>query len=369
MLEGFIKKSYELRKKVMKKSDEGLEILLSNFEGSIQQKDIEKRTYVLSQYFRTKLDVPSWKDPNFDWSDKELIMKSMAERFDMPSWALYRLEGKAELCEDLKKYNEVFIYQIKACNLNCPYCYVDDVNKNGIQDNNSRFFKNREIVENFKIYKNEKNLKRIRPSGGEPTLVLEQWSELLKKLEEEGLGKEVHVQSDTNLTTGHFIDYLIKNGELNKDILEEIANYRNFSLLASFKGTDPKSFAKNTRSHPDLFKEQFYSYGKFLDVKMDVYPFLYNPNPNTLVSFVETCEKEFGSKECKKIWIFPLKVYEVTKNRLEEEARKRSEDPTEYVKRYEDEWNRNFLESEKIMEELMKEKFNHPYKKVLRVGI
>ncbi|MEM5879619.1 MAG: radical SAM protein [Candidatus Aenigmatarchaeota archaeon] len=351
----------------MKKEDGDLKILLSNFEGTVQQKDIEKRTSLIEQFFRTKVDVPAWEDPNFDWSNEERIMQSMVERFDMPSWALYRLKSKAGLSKELKKYNRVFIYQIKGCNLHCPYCYVDDVNKNGIEDSNSRFFSIEEILQAFLRNRTDMN-NRIRPSGGEPTLVPEQWLNLLEKLEDYGLSKEVHIQSDTNLTTGHFIDELAKNGEIEENLLEEIAGYGNFSLLASFKGTDPRNFVENTRAPEELFEEQFYSFGKFIEAGIDAYPFLYNPNPKSLEDFMDRFEREFGREACKKVWVFPIKMYDVPKTRLENEAKIRSLDLKAYVKEYEDLWSRNFTESEEIMRGVMKERFGLEYKRVLRVG-
>ncbi|MEM5853540.1 MAG: radical SAM protein [Candidatus Aenigmatarchaeota archaeon] len=351
----------------MKKEGKNLKLLLANFEGSVQQKDIEKRTSLIESFFRLKVDVPAWEDPNFNWQDKEMIMNSMADRFDMPSWALYRLEGRAELCEDLKKYNKVFIYQMKGCNFHCPYCYVDDYNKDGIQDANSRFLSIEEIIQAF-LRNRDNMLNRIRPSGGEPSLVPEQWLYLLEKLEDYELSKEVHVQSDTNLSTGHFMDDMEKRGEIDRNLLKDVAGYRNFSLLTSFKGTDPENFLENTRSKKEFFEEQFYSFSKYLEAGIDVYPFLYNPNPNSLESFMDRFEKEFGKEICKKVWIFRIKIYDVTGKRLKNEAKAMSLDPEAYVKRYEEEWEKNFVESEKIMERIMKERFGVNYKKVLRVG-
>jgi uncharacterized Fe-S cluster-containing radical SAM superfamily protein len=368
IMSAYLKYLYKLRKGVMRKDSGRLELLLSNFEGTVQQKDIEKRTGLIQSYFRIKVDVPVWDNINFDWSNKEKIMEAMAERFDMPSWALYRMENSKELSEGLKKYNHVFIYQLKACNLRCPYCYVDDANKDGKETSDSKFFSIEEIVDVFIKNRNEK-INRIRPSGGEPTLVIEQLFELLKKLDEIGLTKEVYVQSDTNLTTGHFIDSLIERGELRENILEEIASYKNFGLLASFKGTDPESFARNTKSNPSLFEEQFYSFGKYLEAGIDVYPFLYNPNPRSLESFIDKLVREFGKKVCKRVWVFPIKMYEVTRDRLLKEAEGKPIKLDDYLKQYEEEWKRNFEESEKIMKKIMDERFGCSYKKVLRVDV
>jgi len=287
---------YPLRNRLMKRHGNDLEILLSNFEGTTQKIDIERGgTKLVGPYARIKEDVKVFKDPNFNWSDEKAIMNAMADRFDMPSWALYSLECKKELNKRLQKYNDVFFYQTKGCDLHCSYCYVDDFNNNGKLDHGAMYVSLNKILEDF-YEEREKRQKlieegmkidsdgklilecnRLRASGGEPTLVIEQWLELLEKLEKDGMSKEVHLQSDTNLSTGHFIKYLERNGDIPKGILDDVARFPNFSLLASFKGTDPNNFAFNTRSNPKLFEEVFYSFGLYLDAGIDVYPFLYNP--------------------------------------------------------------------------------------------
>jgi uncharacterized Fe-S cluster-containing radical SAM superfamily protein len=383
----YLKYLYNLRQSVMEKDGKEVKILLANFEGSTQQRDIERTTPLIEQFFRIKEDVKVWKYPDFDWNDKEAIMQAMVERFDMPSWALYRLKGERELSEKLKNYNDVLIYQLKACNLRCPYCYVDDHLKNGKYDITSRFFSLKEILDVFvrererrkqaiergiKIDENGKlilELNRIRPSGGEPTLVIEQWLDLLKKLENVGLSKEVHMQSDTNLTTGHFIDFLEKRGEV-RDILKQIAGFKNFSLLASFKGTDPENFSHNTRTPINLakklLKESLYSFKKYHDVGIDVYPFFYNPNPETLEKFLYKLVDSCGKEIYRRAWVFPLRVYDVTKERIGKEAKEKKVDEKIYVANYENRWKNNFEKSEEVMKKVLG-KFGILYKKMLRV--
>jgi pyruvate-formate lyase-activating enzyme len=356
---------------------------LANFEGSTQQKDIEKSTDLINNFFRIKEDVKVWKDQNFNWQNREAIIQAMADRFDMPSWALYRLKGKKELSEELKNYNDVFIYQLKGCNLHCPYCYVDDKLKNGRYDSSSRFFSIREIL---KIFYGERErrklllkkqsidergkiilpLNRIRPSGGEPTLVIEQWLILLRELENDCLDKEVHVQSDTNLTTGHFIEFLEENGKVEKDILKQIAGFRNFSLLASFKGTDLKNYSENTGTPISLaerlLEEAIYSFKKYMDSGIDIYPFFYNPNPETLEEYLLKLNENCGKEIYRKSWVFPLKTYDVTKERLQKEAKRKGIDEKAYVSNCEEIWKSNFEKCEEIMRRI-----NPEYKKILRV--
>lgn len=350
-----------LRKRIIRKEDGQLKILLANFEGTTQQKDIERKTHLIEDFYRIKEDVPAFGDSNFDWRNKDAIKKAMAiDRFDMPSWAQYKIDGKIELSKGLKKWYKVFIYQLKACNLHCNYCYVDDVNKNGKQDNNARFFSIPEIVDAFeRQQKRDDILWRLRASGGEPTLAIEQIPALEDVLEERDLIKKVHLQMDTNLTTGSFIEYLENSGDVPKGILNDIAGYKNFSVLASFKGTDSESFAKNTRAEPKLFEEQFYSFGRLVDAGIDVYPFVYAPNPLTLPNFAHRFKDEFGQNALKKLWAFRLNAeYDVPKARLGEER----------AKEYHNELQMNFEKSEDVLRKIC-EKEGFSYKQELRTGI
>lgn len=372
---------YRLRNNAVRKENGKLKLLLANFSGSKQKIDIEKRNPVIEDFFRIKIDVKPWREKedtrkdnlDFDWSSKENIMSSMTggSCFDMPSWVLYAMKGKKgeeALCRDLNDYCEVFIYQLKACNIHCVYCFVDDFNKNGKEDNSSRFFSVDEIADEFEkenIKREKEGIKnklyRIRASGGEPTIAAEQWLYLLQELEKRGLSDKVHLQSDTNLTTGHFIDLLEGKGEVEKNIFEKIAKYRNFGLLCSFKGTDRESFHKNTLMNPDLFNEHLYSFKKIVKAGIDAYPFLYNPNPATLESFLENLSREVGENVYLKTWVLPLKVYEPVKERLA----KKGIDSVSYEKQLDD----NFLKSEEKMQEILQRKFGVDYKKHLRTGI
>ena len=365
---------YNLRSKIMRKQNGDLRLLLANFQDTKQKVDIEKRNSVVEDFFRIKIDVKPWRDAkdtrkdnkSFDWNNKEAIMDSMTSpsSFDMPSWVLYNLKNKKDLDKEINKYCEVFIYQLKGCNLHCPYCFVDDFNKNGKYDSNSGFFSMQEIIREFELERikrtNEKNINqiyRIRASGGEPSIVPEQWLSLLQELDKRGLSRTVHVQSDTNLTTGHFLDALEENNRIEKNILNKIAEYKNFSLLCSFKGTDKENFSKNTGVDSSLINEQMYSFEKLVNAGIDVYPFFYNPNPKTIENFMENLEEKFGSNIYAKIWTLPLKVYEPVRDRLKG-----------WAESHEREWKENYELSEEKMRKIVKKKTGLEYKKVLRTG-
>jgi len=382
-MQSYLDRLYTLRKSTLQYDGDELKLLLARLEGSTQQTDIE--IPLINRFFRIKEDVKKFKDPNFDWKNEESVMKAILERFDMPTWALYRLRGRKELSPELKDFNDVFVYQTKTCNLRCPYCYVDDDLKDGRKNKNAEFFSISQILEAFYEERERREkvrrerevdengrlilpLNRIRPSGGEPSLVPEQWKNLLEKLEADGLSKEVYVQSDTNLTTGHFIEFLERKKEIEKGLLQQIGSFKNFGLLASIKGTDSKNYARNTgvpiKLAEKLVEETLYTLGKYVDSGVDAYPFLYNPNPETLEEFLDRLKENLGKNILKKTWVYPLNLYNVTKERLRKIARRRRDNEEEYVRRYEKEWKENFLRAEEIMR-----KINPEYKKVLRVGL
>lgn len=358
---------YKLRNNLSRIENGQLEILLANFDSSKQKADIEKRTLVINDFFRTKVDVKPWvEDENFDWTDKEKIMDSIAAGFDMPTWALYSLEGKKELNRDLEKYAKNFIYQLKGCNIFCKWCFVDDFNKDGKLGYDSAFFSIPKIVDEFEeeMEREKGLLYRLRASGGEPTTVTEQWLHVLRELEKRGLSGKIHLQGDTNLTTGHFNDELEEKGLIEKNVFEKVAEYKNFGLLMSFKGTDKQRFYENTRVNGNMLDEQVYTFKKILKsgINENAFLFFYNPNPKTLERFLDRLAKEVGENVYLKSWVFPLSlVYEPVKERLGKMGVN--------VQEYEQKLTEDFAASEDKMGEILEKKFGLEYKKILRVGI
>lgn len=360
---GYIEGLYRLRKGVVKK-EKGLQILLANFSGTEQQKDIERRTPVINDFFRVKINIKAFDGEEMqkkgmhavDFHDNEAVFNAMREEFDMPYWAFAKL--KTVPLKDLKN---TFIYQLKACNLYCPWCYVDDANKNGKEGNNARFFSIPEIFDFFEEERKKQKVYNFRPSGGEPTLAVEQWLETLKELEKRGLDKEVFIQGDTNLTTGHFLDFLEKEREIEKNLLEKIASYENFGVLCSFKGNDTASFWEATGADPELHQEQFYSLKKLVKAGIDCYPFIYDANPETLERFMEKGAGIFGGGFYLKTWIFPLKLYGPEKERLKAQGK----NPELCQKRLDE----NFSRANEIMQDFIWKKYGVNYKAASRTGI
>jgi len=364
-----------MREKVVRKRKDGrgLKILLANFTNTVQQKDIEKRTALAGDYFRVKVNVKAFSEAEMqkkgmhavDFHNNQEVFRAMNDEFDMPYWAFHSLKkGK------LQDYNNTFIYQLKACNIHCPWCYVDDMNKDGSTDNNPGWFGIPKIIDKF-VEAREKHkqgkgscaglLNNLRPSGGEPTLAIEQWLEVLRELEKRGLGKEVFVQGDTNLTTGNFIDYLELTKQIEPDFLRKVGEFRNFGVLCSFKGTDCKSFSEATNVNSNLHSLQMYSLAKYVKAGIDVYPFIYDSNPKTLERFMETGSNFFGDGFYLKSWLFLLKLYGPEKERLNAKGIS-SED-------YQKKLDERFSQSKEIMQDIIWRKFGLNYQAVPRAGI
>jgi len=335
--------------------------LLANFVGTEQQKDIEKRTPLIEDFFRVKINVKAFSEQEQKglhafFHNNEAVFKAMANEFDMPYWAFVALEKKVPL----KDLNDTFVYQLKACNLFCPSCYVDDSNKK--PDARGKFFSMREIIDVFEQEQRKRPLYNFRPSGGEPTLAIEQWLEALNEIEKRNI--TAYVQGDTNLTTGHFLKYMEEREITEPHFLEKVAEHPNFGLLCSFKGTDKESFLDATGMPEELSfleEERWYTFRKFVKAGIDVYPFIYSPNPSSLEKFMKKGSEEFGDGFWLKTWIFPFKLYGPEKARLE----KKKIDVEEYQRKI----NYNFSLAEEIMQELIWKKFHLNYKAIPRAGI
>jgi len=376
-IEDWIEYCKRLRDNVVSEDAESKEkkYLLANFTGTEQQKDIEARTPLIDDYFRVKINVKAFDETEMqrkgkhaiDFYDNKQVFDSLADEFDMPYWAFMSLKNTP-----LRDFNNTFIYQLKACNTDCPWCYVDDCNKNG-EKGNGKFFSLNEIFDVFEKKSMTQNIRNFRPSGGEPTLAVEQWLESLKQIEKRGLN--VYVQGDTNLTTGHFMDYLEKDDwSLETHILEKVGEHDNFGLLCSFKGTDEESFLEacgfmkneNGKFVPDkkfafLENERWYTFEKLTRAGIDTYPFIYAPNPKTVEKFMDSGARMFGEGFYLKTWIVKLKLYGPEKERLSRLGIS-SED-------YQKKLDSDFAASKEVMQNLIQKKYGLNYQAVPRTGI
>jgi organic radical activating enzyme len=360
-IQTWIKRCDSLSRRVVKEKGNSRKYLLANFSGTAQKKDIEVHTSTMgNDFYRTKDNLKVNSDNE---AELEVAVKS---QFDMPDWA------SRKLGLSLASTNLAFMPQLKACNVHCPWCFVDDQNKNGEKET-GEYFSISEVVDAFQSARKEsgKPLHLMRLSGGEPTLAPWQWLELLQELNSRGLSKGVYFQGETNLTTGHFIEYLQKENRLDRDFLKRVSEYNNFGVLCSFKGTDTESFLRaigfckkdgtSDKRFSFLEEERWYSFDKMVRAGIDCYPFVYDPNPQTIRSFLEKGFREYGENFVSKTWVFPLKLYGPEKERLT----KKGIDPELYQTQLSD----NFKRSEELMYKLVPHYTGHEYKAIPRTGI
>lgn len=376
-LKKWVKYNQFLRDKVVDKSDSDTKILLTNFAGTAQAQDIQKRTDLLgSNFYRIKVNVKPFAEDEkkrgkgvilIDFHDEQAVFNSIKTNFDSPYWAFTSLPDKTTL----QNYNDIFIWQLKACNFKCPWCYVDDESNTAKKTKGAEFFSIPEIINAFEKEREKYELNMIRGSGGEPTLAIEQWLETLNELENRNLQESVFLQGDTNLSTGEFIKHLDETDQISPFLLHEIGNYDNFGLLCSFKGTDTESFLKASgftksdgtlnNNYGFLEKHRWETFNMYVEAGIDVYPFIYDPNPKTLEAFMNKGAKFFGDGFYLKTWMFPLKLYSPEQDRLDKIGKSEEE--------FQSELDENFKQSEEIMNNLIYKNFKVNYQSIPRTGI
>jgi len=192
-----------------------------------------------------------------------------------------------------KDYNEEFVYLLGGCNygdmkqgkLGCGYCFLSEESKDG---KHGRYFTTKEIVDRFE----NEDLNVIRYSGGEPTLAIEHWQDVLQEIENRGL--KAFVQVDSNITTMPFLKDFLGEKKLD-DTLERIGSYKNTGVLACFKGITPENFNVNTGVDPKFFDSQFDMAEKLVDSGIKTYFHMINVYPEEKVpQFLEKIERIFG---------------------------------------------------------------------------
>ncbi|MBU0470515.1 MAG: 4Fe-4S cluster-binding domain-containing protein [Nanoarchaeota archaeon] len=333
-------------------------ILVSSFVGSVQQQDLDKTKGnikgAVEDYFRVKSNIkPEPWQKYKESGDPKLLM------FDFNWWPIPTL-GTDDAKREPENWNNQFIYQLKGCNIACKFCFVDRYNNNGKLSHGAKYFKVSELVDNFLRVREEKasegiRINVLRASGGEPSLVLEQWLQMLQHVEKRDLSDEVYVMSDTNLTTGSALESWMKNKEIDPGILKEIACYDNFGLLSCFKGTDSKNFVENTGCSPSYFPEQVASYLMFAEAGIRIYPHVINPDSDTFEGFMNSLEANLGEDIWKMMHIFTIGPYGPVAKRYGDQLEAQVA-----------EWQKNYARGEEILDRNLKNRFGVGYKESSR---
>ncbi len=256
---------------------ENKKVLLANFKGSSQSQDIP-RVRKFGDFFRAKLyEKPEETKKNLHNFRKEPAGIA-AEKLGSP-WN--QLDKK--FLEDpwqgpqIQECNNVFLFQVNGCNLNCWYCYVDNINKSG----NSKcgiYASTEEILMHFLVESRKsqflnnphRKINILRISGGDPMIVPEIIYWMIKTIEKFGLENYIYLWIDSNLTTFDFYWRYLSSKQR-----EKIRNYKNIGFMGCYKGLDEEMFYKVTGAIPEFFKAQFIMHRWLLDEGLDVYSYLY----------------------------------------------------------------------------------------------
>ncbi len=233
-------------------------ILLTNFNGSDQQKDFTLPSncngFGRIHHFRRK--------------DSELDIQN-----PLPIDPALNFLGQPSR-DEIK----VQVFQNAVCSWRCWYCFVDFKLLSG----NPKYSQFRSAEELMELYLQDENAPSIIDlSGGQPDLVPEWGLWMLEEIEKLGLSEKIYVWTDDNLSNDYLWKYLSQNQ------LRKLRAYKNYGRVGCFKGFDKDSFSFNTQASPDLFNTQFELMGKLVDFGFDVYGY---------ATFTANDEKHISSK-------------------------------------------------------------------------
>ena len=387
-----IERAIELRKTLKRNN----EILVVDFSDTLQGKDTSRVIDLMpnissGEYvFRTKVNVKSidplaskvYDKDYFDiatHSEKEIEKFVNKQEFDFPIWFKHLPNFSMKKIAD---YNCPFTLQVAGCNFHdgsssggCWYCFVDDKSNNGLVENgktylsvndtiNSMISARRKINQEYKKLNQDINIKVMRTSGGEPTLVLDWILDLWREIDNRGL--DFVGQIDSNLSTGPIVDLFQKQGIYEPHILEKLAEHP-IKFLTALKGCEQNNLQSNVQSATTM-ETQKYSLKKILAAGFDIYPQMYNPNPKNLEKFLQEMDSKIENISMR-IHLGPLSVYGPTKVRLAIEASNLKINPEEHLKNKLQEWHSNYTQGCEVMDNYLKRIYGVGYKQITRSDV
>lgn len=146
---------------------------------------------------------------------------------------------------------------VVGCNIECRYCWVEDINKH-VDPLLHTFYSPEEVVHELLRIADEKKYKIIRLSGGEATLSRDHLMSILKILKEREFDNKFLLETN---------GILIGN---DPSFAEELKEYKKFlHVRVSLKGTTPESFAINTGARPEFFEFQKNALSNCLENNID----------------------------------------------------------------------------------------------------
>ncbi len=384
-----IKRALQLRKTLVRDG----KVMVADFSGTLQGKDTSKvidlmpnvatGDYIFRAKFNIKdIDPKAAVEYKVPFQDVRVLDSSQIEEvikkaeFDFPLWFKH---NKGFEMKKVLDYNTPFIFQVAGCNFHdgtkiggCWYCFVDDQSNDGliatgksmlgpVEAVDSMLSARKRINEANKEHGFDVNIKVLRASGGEPTLALDMVLAMWREVGRRGL--DFVGQIDSNLSTGSVVRKFEKEGIYEKNILNKLAEYP-IKVLTAIKGTDEENLRSNVQSNTTM-KDQLYSIKRFVDAGFDIYPQMYNPNPETMWSYLEKMDRHIENFALR-AHVGPLKIYGPTKQRLTCEAERLGRDPEEFIAAKKQEWDDNYKHGCEVLDSYLVANYDVGYKETAR---
>lgn len=198
------------------------------------------------------------------------------------------------------------VFQNAICNWRCWYCYVP-FQLLSANMKHADWLTASQLVDLYLDQRDPPSI--IDLSGGQPDLIPEWIPWMIDELNTRGLGDQVYLWSDDNLSNDYFWKYLSETDR------NEMAKKRNYGRVCCFKGFDADSFSFNTCAAPGLFDRQFELMKRLLTTGIDLYGYitLTTPKPDRIFDHVrEFFDKIQALHENLPLRIVPLEVQEFT---------------------------------------------------------
>jgi uncharacterized Fe-S cluster-containing radical SAM superfamily protein len=223
-----------------------------------------------------------------------------------------------------------------------------------------------------RIYKEEDGFdihqRVLRVSGGEPLIAAEYPLELFREVKKQNL--DFAGQLDTNLSTGKTVKILENEGIVEDSILKKLAGFSRtnpIKVLAAIKGVSKENFENTVQSYMTV-DDQVESLESLIGAGLDIYPQMYNADPLALPKYLETMDERIDNFS-KKIHAGPIKIYGPTTDRLTAHAIAIGRKPEEVIAEKKAEWDYNYAESVKIMENYLTDNYQVHYKEIPRAEV
>ena len=393
------------------------EVMVVDFSGTLQGKDTSRVIDLMPDIsngryvFRAKVNVKEI-DPlasatygkTFhdtarmdDEAIEEVIRRA---EFDFPLWYKHMPGFQMRNAVD---YNIPFLMQVAGCNFHdgsetggCWYCFVDDTSNDGrpgtgksmltVEDAVSSMQKAREKVKAAYAEKgHHMDLKVFRVSGGEPTIALDWVLALWRHIGERGL--PLVGQLDSNLSTAAVVERFERDGIYELHTLEKLAEFP-VKVLTALKGVSDDNLESNVQSMTTM-EAQMHSLKKFLGAGFDIYPQMYNPDPEVLMHYLAGLDDQIP-RVTMRVHVGPLHVYGPTKARLTaywnrlhgnggkgcapagkkmQAMAEQSKDVDEFLTKVQAWWDDNYRRGGEIIDDYLRQRHGVGYKDVTRSDV